>query len=128
MAGASAYAAKAMLDWLLGGAGVTQPSSRFVGLAVGAPTSISASEVSAGGYVRHSLVCPPATSPAGSAWNSTAFSWAAFGTAATVIGIHIWDTNVGGHMLAYGNLAASSVLAATDTVSIAASALKITLV
>ena len=43
----AAYAEKAVLDWLCGGAAVTQPSSRYVALATSAPGSLSASEIGA---------------------------------------------------------------------------------
>ena len=74
MAAISAYAEKAMLDWILGGAAVTQPSTRAVGLSLGAPSSTSGCEITTTyGYTRQSVGATPfaaATSPGGSAFNA----------------------------------------------------------
>ena len=60
-----AYAAKALLDWVLGGATPTQPASRLAALTLDVPTSVGASEVLPGsGYLRQDVTFAAAASPA----------------------------------------------------------------
>ena len=113
MANVSAYGAKAMLDWMLGGAAApTDPAQHWLGLSYGSPTSVSASEVvtPAGTYTRVTFVAGAAASPAGSASNANAVIFAACSYTAAVSGWQLWDTQgVGaGNMLAYGLLSAAT--------------------
>ena len=60
MAHISAYAEKAMLDWVLLGATPTRPGTVAFGLSLGSPTSTSGSEiVSTYGYSRQSPAAAP---------------------------------------------------------------------
>jgi hypothetical protein len=133
MAGISAYHEKQLLDFGLGGAGaVAQPASgsHGVGLSLGAPTSISASEIATGsGWTRQPIGFAAAASPAGSASNNTAATFGPGLTAATFSGLQIWDdTRSGtGNMLWYGNLATPRTLGVGDSLVIASGALTITL-
>ena len=127
MAAVSAYCAKAMLDWMTGAATVTRPSSRFLGLSLGTPTSISASEASFSGYARRAVVYSAAVSPAGSAVNSGAVTHSALTAAGTVRGWQLWDATTSGNMLAYGLLSGASTMSSGDTMSFAAGSILITL-
>ena len=54
MANIGAHAAKQMLDWVLGGAAATQPTTRVAALTFGVPTSVSAlGEIQANGDDHH---------------------------------------------------------------------------
>ena len=117
----SAYARKAALDWLLGGATPTRPTVWFMGLSLGTPSSTSGSEASVSAYVRKTAVFGAAASPGGSASNATAIIFTV-SSACTLFGAQVWDTNLAsnsGNMLWYGQLSASSVMVAGDTLSIA---------
>lgn len=130
MAAISAYAEKAMLDWVLGGATPTRPAAWAIGLSVGTPSSVSASEIATGsGYTRQGVTFPAAASPAGSASNSLAATFGPFSTGCTVQGVHVWDTSAAtaGNMLWYGLLATARTLGAGDSLVINAGALTITL-
>lgn len=129
MAGVSAYMEKAELDWSLGGATPTRPSAWAVGLTVGVPTSVSASEYGGGGYARATVTFAAAASPAGSASQSNAMTFGPFSTAATISGIHVWDntTVANGNMLYYGTLATARTLGVGDSLVVNAGALVVTL-
>lgn len=136
MANISAYAEKAILDWILLGATPTRPGTVAVGLSLGSPTSTSGSEIaSTYGYTRQSPSAAPfgaAISPGGSAFNTVAFTFGPFTTAASVSGIGIWDTVSGltqnaGNLLWYGLLSAARTVASGDTMVIATSALTVSL-
>lgn len=139
MANISAYAEKALLDWILGGAAVTQPTTRAIGLSFGTPTSVSGSEITVvSGYTRQSQGATPfgaATSPGGSAFNVTPFTFGPVSTAMTMVGVQIWDTMTGtsnaspngGNMLWYGTLSAARTLASGDSLVFATSALTVSL-
>jgi hypothetical protein len=102
----SAFLAKALLDWTLGGATPTRPTSVFLGLASGTPTTVSGSE---GPFTRVSATFSAASSPIGTCLlsavatvlataNGTAFYWL------------LWDSAAGGDLLMYGPLTASQTL------------------
>ncbi len=131
MAGISAYAEKAILDWVLGGAVPTRPAAWGIGLTIGVPSSTSGSEVGTGsGWTRQSLIMPAASSPAGTVANPTpALTFGPALTAATFSGLQIWDTMAAtaGNMLFYGTLATPRTLGVGDSLVIAIGALIITL-
>ncbi len=130
MAAIGAYAEKAMLDWVLGGATPTRPASWGVGLSVGTPTSVSGSEIATGsGYTRQVVAFAAAASPAGSASNTGAMTFGPFSTGCTVQALQVWDTTAAtaGNMLWYGLLATARTLGAGDSLVINAGALTITL-
>src|SRR5215831_18023699 len=109
----SAYGAKAVLDWTLGGASATRPSSRFLGLASSVPTSVSAFEASFSGYARQAMTFGAATSITGSgsasASNSNTINFASYTQSSYIIrGFQIWDATTGGNMLFYGSIVAPS--------------------
>lgn len=128
----SDYAEKAMLDWVLGGATPTRPSTRAIGLSLGSPTDASGSEWTGTGITRQSMDFGAAASPAGSATNASALTFGPVTAAASVSGIQIWDTISGqtanaGNMLWYGLLATARTLASGDSLVIASAALVLTL-
>jgi hypothetical protein len=107
VANISAFAAKAMLDWVLGGATPTQPASRHIALSLGTPTSVTGSEVqAASGYLRQTALFGAAASPAGSASNTAAATFGPFSSSAAIQGVMLWDTASinSGNMLNYGTL------------------------
>lgn len=131
MAGVSAYNAANILNWAFGKGTFTQPGNWAVGLALGAPSSTSASELGTGtGLSRSSLVMGAAASPAGSMSNVSSMNFGALAVAGpTVIsGIQIWDqTASGGNMLFYGTLATARTLYSSDQLVIAVGNLVVTL-
>lgn len=132
MSNIGAYAEAAMLNWVLGGATPTRPAAWGVGLALGAPTSISGSEIGTGsGYARQTGTFGAAASPAGSVSNANAMTFGPFSTAQSISGLVVWDTitatpNIG-NMLWYGTLTTPRTVGPGDQLVIAAGALTITL-
>ena len=130
MANISAYDAKAMLDWVLGGATPTRPSSRLVALSLGTPSSVSASEVLPNsGYLRQSALFGEAASPAGSASVTAAMTFGPFSSSAAIQGVVIFDTTAftAGNQLWYGTLLTARTVLPGNTLVINAGALLITL-
>lgn len=127
MAAVSAYLAKAMLDWSLGGAAATEPAAWAVGLSLGVPSSVSGSEITTGsGYARQTLVMPAAASPAGSVTNTAAMTFGPFSGGASITGIDIWDTILtlnSGNLLYFGTLATARTVGVGDSLVIASGAL-----
>ena len=127
MANIAAYLEKAMLDWVLLGATPTRPGTVAVGLSLGAPTSISGSEITtASGYARQTATFGFAASPGGSATNNNAMTFGPFSGAASISGIQLWDTVLtlnSGNMLWYGLLATARTVGIGDSLVIASGAL-----
>jgi len=128
MAGISAYHAKQLLDFGLASTGTT-PAAHFVGLSLGTPSSVSASEMGTGeGVTRQTVVFPAAASPAGSASNSAAMTFGPFSSARTVQGLQVWDTSgTAGSFLWYGLLATARTLGVGDSLVFNSGALVVTL-
>lgn len=130
MANISAYAQKALLDWILGGAAATQPSSRLVGLSLGTPSSVSGSEVGTGsGYARQTGLFGAAASPAGSASNTAAMTFGPFSSSNAIQGAIVADTISisSGNLLFYGTLQTARTVLPGDTLVIGAGSLTITI-
>ena len=130
MANIGAFGAKAMLDWLLGGAAATQPASRLLALSLGTPSSVSGSEVgSNSGYTRASPLFGAAASPAGSASNTAGMTFGPFSSSNAIQGCLIYDTISinSGNIWWYGTLLTARTVLPGDTLTIAAGALIITL-
>jgi hypothetical protein len=129
MACYGAYAQKAMLDWLFLGAVPARPTVNGIGLSLGAPTSLSMSEVgTASGYTAQTGSFAAAASPAGSVSNAGAHTFGPFSSAQAISGLIVKDTlATAGNMLAYGNLATARTVAIGDSLVIAAGALSISL-
>lgn len=126
---------KSMLDFaLVGGTGVVAPSAHYLGLSLGAPTSLwaGASEIGAGSnYARSTILFAPSATPSGSgtATNSAAVTFGTFGAAAVITGLFMADVVSGsaGNYLFYGNLAASRSVSSGDQLIVNSGALTITL-
>lgn len=133
MANISASMQKSLLDWCLLGATPTRPAATYVGLSLGAPTSVSSSEVATGsGYTRQSLTMSAAGTAGGSgaASNSVAMTFGPFSSSAVISGLFLSDTvsSNAGTMLWFGNLATVRTPLAGDSLVIGAGALVITLI
>lgn len=131
MANIGAFAAKAYLDFYGGSGGAAAPSSRFVGLTTGNPTSLAMSEMTSGdGYVRQSLNMGAAASPAGSASNSLAMTFGSpFVSSRVVSGLVLSDSVsiAGGNIWWYGTPVVVRTPLSGDTVVIAVGGLVLTL-
>lgn len=131
MANVAAFAEKLALDFLLRGATAGLPAAWAVGLSLGAPTSVSGSEITTGsGYARQTASFAAAASPAGTASNATAMTFGPFSGGASISGIQVWDTLLSlnsGNMLWYGTLTTPRTVGVGDSLVIAAGALTISL-
>lgn len=130
MANIGAFGAKAMLDWVLGGATPTQPASRLAALSLGTPTSVTGSEVQANsGYLRQTALFGAAASPAGSASNTASMVFGPFSSSAAIQGLLIYDTVSinSGNIWWYGTLLTARTPLSGDTLVVAAGGLIITL-
>lgn len=130
MAGVSVYLAKAALDWICGGATPTRPATWGLSLSLGAPTSVSGSEIATGsGWTRQTITFAAAASPAGSVSNANAMTFGPGLTAATFSGGAVWDNLIptSGNMLFFANLATVRTLGVGDSLVVAAGALVITM-
>lgn len=131
MAAYSAYFGKQTLDWALGGASATQPSNRWVGLAVGTPTSTGGSEMGTlTGYSRITGLFSAAASPAGTASNTAAMTFGPFSSVGSALGCQIWDGSpvASSNMLFYGTLQTARTFGIGDSLVFNAGALTVTLV
>lgn len=129
--GLNAY--KNMLDWSLKVSQPATPANIFIGLATGAPTTISFSEIAAGSnYSRASMAFAGAATPAGSASasNSTAVTFASSLLSSVVVsGMFISDSVsiAAGAMLWYGTISPVRTPLPGDALVLNAGALAITL-
>ncbi len=130
MANIGAWGAAAMLDWVLGGATPTRPSSRLIALSYGTPSSVSGSEHSSNlGYLRQTGLFGAAASPAGSASNTAAMTFGPFSSSNAIQGLLVYDTISinSGSIWWYGTLLTARTVLPGDTLVVAAGALLITL-
>jgi hypothetical protein len=130
MANIAAYLSKQTLDWHLGGAAATQPAARWVGLSIGAPTSVSASEMgSQTNFSRVTALFGAAASPTQSASNTASLLFGPFSSPGAASGIVLFDGSPinSSNMLWYGTLQTARSFLAGDSLQIAAGALTITL-
>jgi hypothetical protein len=126
MAAISTYAEKAMLDWILGGATPTQPTTRFLGLSTVLGNSTAASELTMAGYTRSTVTFGAANTAGGSAVNAASVQFGPFSTNCSITGINIWDQGAGS-MLWFGSLAAARTLTAGDTLIFSSGAITVSL-
>jgi hypothetical protein len=126
----SAYLGKQTLDWMLGGAAATQPTARWLGLAVGTPQSTGGSEMGTlTGYSRLTALFGAANSPAGTASNTAPMTFGPFSSVGSVLGVQLWDGSPvnSSNMLWYGTLQTARTIGIGDSLVIAAGALTLTL-
>lgn len=123
---------KSMLDWALNGATPARPAGPFAGLALGAPSSISSSEIATGsGYARQTMAMGAAGTPAssGTVTNNANVTFGPFSTAQSITGIFLADTvsSGTGTMLFFGNLTTARTVQPGDSLVVGSAALTITL-
>jgi hypothetical protein len=123
---------KSMLDWALLGATPTRPGATFVGISIGAPTSVSSTEVATGsGYLRQSASFAAAGTPtsSGTVTNNNAMTFGPFSSSQVVSGLFIADTvsSGAGTLMFYGNLATVRTPLVGDSLVIGSGALTVTL-
>lgn len=132
MAAISAYLAKQLLDYTLGGASATQPANRWVGLAGGTPTSVSGSELATaqGYFSRVTALFGAAASPAGSASNTAAMTFGPFSSGQSILGLQVWDGSPIGssNMILYGTLQTARTVGVGDSLVMNTGALIVTMV
>jgi hypothetical protein len=136
MANISQFAGKAMLDWVLGGAGATPPTTRAIGLSLGNPSSTSMSEIgTASGYTATSMAFAAAitagtvANSTATATNASAATFGPFSSSQSISGIFVKDTvGTAGTFWFYGALAAARTVSPGDSLIVATGALSITLV
>jgi len=117
MAGISTGASVATLDWMFGGKAAGSMSTRAVGLSLGTPSSVSASELATGsGITRQTVTYSSAVAAGQSVGNSNAFTFGPISAACTIIGLQVWDDGRTGTgtMWWYGTLATARTLGVGD--------------
>jgi len=134
MANIGEFGAAAQLDWVLGGATPTRPSSRLAALSLGTPTSRSGSEVgSNSGYIRQTALFGAAASNLGgvgaSASNTASIVFGPFSSSNAIQGLLIYDTISinSGNIWWYGTLLTARTVLPGDTLVVAAGSLIATL-
>jgi len=133
MSNVSAFAGKLLLDFCLNAQTATRPAAWGVGLSLGVPSSTSGSEIgsaSIAGYTRQNITFGAAVTP-GTCTNTSAVTFGAFNSPASITGIQIWNTNTsvvdGGSLLWYGTLTTARTVGVGDSLVIASGALTVTL-
>lgn len=122
----TSYTDNKLIDHLLGSATYTKPSSLYVALFVGNPTS-GGTEVSTSGtaYARLSAAF---TISGGTATNTSALEWAtATASWGTIDWVAIYDASTSGNMLVTAQLSSSKTISSGDVLRIPASNLSVTL-
>jgi hypothetical protein len=133
MANISAYGAKAMLDWVNGGATPTRPTDRYAALVYGTPSNTASglgTEYSSNqGYARQTALFSAAASPAGSQSNTAGMTFGPFSSSSAIQGLLITDTLsiFSGNLLWYGTLLTARTVLPGDTLTVAPGQLLITL-
>jgi hypothetical protein len=119
-----------MLNWVFGGAAVTQPANWSVALATAAPNSTSAFEVPTGIGLNRAPITWPAAAAAGTVSNTATVSFGSATGAVTISGVTIWNTSgsVGGSAIAYGTLAAARAMQSGDSLTFPPAAITVSLV
>jgi hypothetical protein len=136
MAGMGAYLTQKVLNVTLQqAASLASPATLGVGLCVGAPTSLSASEVgTASGYTPQSLTMGSVAASGTVASNVNSLSYGPFSSTQAISGVVVKDTlsasvSAGnlGDIFYFGNLATARTVSPGDSLIIAAAALTISL-
>jgi hypothetical protein len=122
----SNYAETAVVDWLMGGATPTRPTTRYIAFHTGDPGETgAASEVTATGYVRTVMTFNAASG--GAATNASTVNMTMSTAAGTVNYFSIWDAATSGNCLYISNvLGTPRTYGAGDTLTVAAGAITVT--
>lgn len=127
MANLSDWSENALMDWLMGGATPTRPSARYVALFTAAPNDAGGgTEVTGGSYARTAVTFAAASGGATSNSGTVTFPTATANWG-TVTHIGIFDASTGGNLLWHGALTASKAIDTSDTFSIPAGDLDLSL-
>ena len=121
----STVSANNTLDWQLGGANPTRPTTRYVSFHTADPGSTGASEVTTvgTGYARTSMAWNAAA--AKSATNSGTIDITATGAFGPVTFWGVWDAVTAGNFLYGGAVTTSKTYATGDHLTVAAAALTV---
>lgn len=123
------YLAKALLDWSLGGATPTRPTSLFVMPAMSSPTTQSSFDGSFFTRRIGSMSFNAAASPAGScSLASTALTQATATAAASPVGWNMYDAPTGGNRLMFGTFTAAVGCKSGDSIQILVTGGQLTIV
>ena len=117
----SAASANNTLDWQLGGATPTRPTSRFLSLHTADPGATGASEASGTGYARMAITFSAAA--ASQSKNSNTISLTPTAALGTLTHLAIWDALTGGNMLYSGPLSSAVAHSANLTLTVAPNAI-----
>ena len=122
----SNYAENAVLDWLLGGASPTRPTTRYLGFHTADPGETGATgELSGSGYARQAITFGAAAS--GSASNTSTHTFTAMGSWGTVSHFSIWDAASGGNCLYKGALTTPRTISSSgESLTVASGAITVT--
>jgi hypothetical protein len=127
MAQLSDYAENALLDWLMGGATPSRPSTRYLALFTSATDDASGgTEMSGGGYARQTITCGAASGGTCSNTNSLTFTISGVDPAAFTHAA-VFDALTNGNRLWHGALTASKDLGDGDSIVFAVGELDFTL-
>ena len=123
----SDWAENAALDWFMGGASPTRPTTRYLALFTAAPNDAGGgTEMSGGGYARQAVTCGAASG--GTCSNSNAPSFTISGVnPAPFTHVGIFDASSGGNLIWHGALTASKDLDDGDSINFAVGELDFTL-
>jgi hypothetical protein len=113
-----------MLNWLLTSSSApTRPTAWALGLATGAPSSVSGSEISTGsGYTRSNITFNSAAAGVGTVSNTIALTYGPFSNAQSISGAVVYDTLLSlgsGNILFFGNLATARTVGVGDQLVVA---------
>jgi hypothetical protein len=127
MANLSDWSENALLDWLMGGASPTRPTTRYLALFTAAPNDAGGgTEVSGNGYARQAFTSGAASG--GTCSNDAAVAFTASGgNFSTVSHIGVFSASTGGNLLWHGAMAASKTVNDGDTLNFAIGDLDFTL-
>jgi hypothetical protein len=121
------WAENAALDWLMGGASPTRPTTRYLALFTSATDDASGgTEMSGGGYARQAVTSGAASGGTCSNTNSITFTITGVDPAAFTHAA-IYDAVSGGNRLWHGPLTASKDLGDGDSIVFAVGELDFTL-
>ena len=113
----STTSANNTLDWQLGGATPTRPTTRFISMHTADPGSAGTSAAAAGSTSR-SQVTFSAASGGAIALTGTQPTWTNGGTTETITHISVWSASTSGNFLWSAQLSASKSWASGDTLTL----------
>lgn len=117
------WAENAALDWLLGGATPTRPTTRYLALHTADPTEAGTTgELSGLGYARQAITFGAASSGAAANTSTHTFT-ASGGNWGSVTHCSIWDAVTGGNCIYKGALTTARTINSGESATVAAGAI-----